>query len=134
MGRRDYLLLTVLVQHGRARSGSCFTEHHGRAIDSARFLKFLAKGKKERICPCGLKPQNYQAVFATKPIDRLHESKPFFCNHRGGRLTRFGARLILMRHAERAARSCPATWQEAHSSHVFAAQHGGSLAQSLELI
>jgi len=63
-------------------------------------MKFLAKGKKERICPCGLKPQKLIKQFCHETGLTLHESSRFFCNHRGGRLTRFGARLILLRHAE----------------------------------
>ena len=119
MGRRDYLLLTVLFNTGaRVQEVVSLNTTDVRLIPPAS-IKFLAKGKKERICPLWPETAKLIKQFCHETGLTLHESKPFFCNHRGGRLTRFGARLILMRHAERAARSCPALAKKRIHPHVL---------------
>ncbi len=49
----------------------------------------------------------------------LDEPQPLFCNRQGGRLTRFGARLIVQRHARQAANSCAALAKKRIHPHVL---------------
>jgi integrase/recombinase XerD len=119
MGRRDYLLLTVLFNTGaRVQEVVSLNTTDLRLIPPAS-IKLLAKGKKERICPLWPETAKLIKQFCHETGLTLHESKPFFCNHRGGRLTRFGARLILLRHAKRAAQSHPALAKKRIHPHVL---------------
>ena len=119
MGRRDYVLLTVLFNTGaRVQEVVSLNTTDVRLIPPAS-IKVLAKGRKERICP--LWPETAKLInqFIHETGLTLHEPRPLFCNHRGGRLTRFGARLILMRHAESAAKSYPALARKRVHPHVL---------------
>src|SRR5467141_2931472 len=71
-------------------------------------VTFFGKGRKERICP--LWPETAQLL--KQHLDRTaglstHEAQTVFRNKRGNPLTRFGARLILRKHVERAAQALP---------------------------
>jgi site-specific recombinase XerD len=71
-------------------------------------VKFLGKGRKERICP--LWPETGRLLeqhIADTGLDR-HTPQALFRNQRDTPLTRFGVRLILQRHVERAATTLPA--------------------------
>jgi len=119
MGRRDYLLLTVLFNTGaRVQEIVSLNTTDLRLIPPAS-IKLLAKGRKERICPLWPETAKLIKQFCHETGLTLHESNPLFCNHRGGRLTRFGARLILLRHAELAAKSCPALAKKRIHPHVL---------------
>lgn len=119
MGRRDYLLLTVLFNTGaRVQEIVSLNTTDVRLIPPAS-VKFLAKGRKERICPLWPETAKLIKQFCHETGLALHEPKPLFCNHRGGRLTRFGARLILLRHAQRAAKSYPALAKKRIHPHVL---------------
>ena len=84
----DYLLLTVLFNTGaRIQEVVSLNTTDVRLIPPAS-MKFLAKGKKERICPLWPETAKLIKQFCHETGLTLHESKPFFCNHRGGRLTR----------------------------------------------
>jgi len=119
MGRRDYLLLTVLFNTGaRVQEAVSLNTTDVRLIPPAA-IKFLAKGRKERLCPLWPETAKLIKQFCHEAGWPLHEPRPLFCNHRGGRLTRFGARLILLRHAERAAKSHPALARKCIHPHVL---------------
>ena len=119
LGRRDYLLLTVLFNTGaRVQEVVSLNTTDVRLIPPES-IQFLAKGRKERICPLWPETAKLIQQFCHQTGAALHEPKPLFCNHRGGRLTRFGARLILLRHAERAAKSHPALAKKRIHPHVL---------------
>lgn len=119
MGRRDYLLLTVLFNTGaRVHEVVSLNATDVRLIPPAA-IKFLAKERKERLCPLWPETAKLIKQFCHETGLTLHESQPLFCNHRGGRLTRFGARLILQRHAERAAPAWPALAKKRIHPHVL---------------
>lgn len=119
MGQRDYLLLTVLFNTGaRVQEVVSLNTADVRLIPPAS-IKFLAKGRKERLCPLWPETAKLIKQFCQETGWTLPESRPLFCNHRGGRLTRFGARLILLRHAERAAQSYPALARKRIHPHVL---------------
>ena len=119
MGRRDYLLLTVLFNTGaRVQEVVSLNTTDVRLIPPAS-IKFLAKGRKERICPLWPETAKLIKQFCHEAAWALTEPRPLFCNHRGGRLTRFGARLILLRHAEHAAKSYPPLARKRIHPHVL---------------
>jgi len=66
------------------------------------------KGRKERICPLWPETARLLKQYCEDQAIDLREPQPLFRNHRGGQLTRFGARLILRRHALQATKACPA--------------------------
>jgi integrase/recombinase XerD len=119
MGRRDYLLLTVLFNTGARVQEVVSLNATDLRLSPPPSVKFLAKGRKERICPLWPETAKLIKQFCSETGLTFHESKPLFCNHRGGRLTRFGARLILRRHAKRAAQSCPALAKKRIHPHVL---------------
>jgi len=119
MGRRDYLLLTVLFNTGaRVQEVVSLNTTDLRLIPPAS-VKVFAKGRKERICPLWPETAKLIKQFCHETGLMFHESTPLFRNHRGNRLTRFGARLIILRHAERAAQSCPALAKKRIHPHVL---------------
>jgi hypothetical protein len=119
MGWRDYLLLTVLFNTGaRVQEVVSLNTTDIRLIPPAS-IKILGKGRKERICPLWPETTRLIKQFCHEAGLSLQESRPLFCNHRGGRLTRFGARLILLRHAERAAKSYPVLTKKRIHPHVL---------------
>jgi site-specific recombinase XerD len=119
MGRRDYLLLTLLFNTGaRVQEVVSLDTTDVRLIPPAS-IKFLAKGRKERLCPLWPETAKLIKQFCHEAGWPLDEPQPLFCNHRGGRLTRFGARLILLRHAERAAKSHPVLARKRIHPHVL---------------
>lgn len=119
MGRRDYLLLTVLFNTGaRVQEVVSLNTTDIRLIPPAS-IKILGKGRKERICPLWPETTRLIKQFCHEARLSLQESRPLFCNHRGGPLTRFGARLILLRHAERAAKSYPVLTKKRIHPHVL---------------
>jgi site-specific recombinase XerD len=82
-------------------------------------IKVLAKGRKERICPLWPETAKLIRQFCHETGLALDEPKPLFCNRQGGRLTRFGARLIVQRHARQAANSCSALAKKRIHPHVL---------------
>ncbi|MGH7978224.1 MAG: tyrosine-type recombinase/integrase [Limisphaerales bacterium] len=119
MGRRDYLLLTVLFNTGARVQEIVSLNTTDLRLIPPESIKFLAKGRKERICPLWPETAKLIRQFCHETGLTLDEPKPLFCNHQGGRLTRFGARLILLRHAERAVQSCPALAKKRIHPHVL---------------
>jgi len=106
-GRRDYMLLTLMFNTGARVQEVVSLKTTDFRLVAPPTVKFFGKGRKERLCPlwpetarllkqhfhdCGLEPQEPQFVFR---------------NQGGGPLTRFGARLILKRHIQRAAEAQP---------------------------
>ena len=106
-GRRDYLLLTLLFNTGARVQEIVSLQTTDLHLTPPPSVKLSGKGRKERICPlwpetaCLLR--QHLAEIGADP----QEPPLLFRNHRGGALTRFGARLILQRHVRRAALSHP---------------------------
>jgi len=106
-GRRDDVLLALLFNTGARIQEAVSLQTAGLRLAAPPTVKFLGKGRKERLCP--LWPETVRllkAHLADTGLD-LREPQPLFRNHRGTPLTRFGARLILQRHVQRAAKQVP---------------------------
>jgi integrase/recombinase XerD len=119
MGRRDYLLLTLLFNTGARVQEVVSLNTTDLRLVPPPSVKFFGKGKKERICPLWPETAKLIKQFWQETGLTEEEPKPLFCNHRGGRLTRFGARLIVQRHAARAIQSCPTLAKKRIHPHVL---------------
>lgn len=102
-GHRDLALLALMFNTG-ARVSEVVDVHTKDLRLSAPYSVLLrGKGRKERTCP--LWPET--ATLLQKLIEQRglapSISAPLFLNDRGTRLTRFGVRLILRKHADQAA-------------------------------
>jgi site-specific recombinase XerD len=107
-GRRDYVLLALMFNSGARVQEVVALQTTDLRLATPCSVTFLGKGRKERICP--LWPETgrlLQQHIADTAIDPDHP-QALFQNNRGTPLTRFGARLILRRHVERAAKDLPA--------------------------
>lgn len=119
LGRRDYLLLVLLFNTGARIQEIVSLDTTDLRLNPPASIKFLAKGKKERLCPLWPETVKLLRQFCQETGLTLEEAKPLFCNHRGGRLTRFGARLIVQRQARRALNACPALAKKRIHPHVL---------------
>lgn len=107
MGRRDYALLAFMFNTGGRVDEIVSLRATDLRLTVPYSVKFLGKGRKERICP--LWPETAALLrqhLADEGVE-LHDDAPLFRNHRGTPLTRFGARLILQRHVACAAKTMP---------------------------
>jgi site-specific recombinase XerD len=102
-GRRDYVLLALMFNTGARVQEVVALQTTDLRLTSPPSVKFFGKGRRERICP--LWPETarlLQQHIADTGLD-AQSDQTLFRNHRGGPLTRFGARLILQRQVTRAA-------------------------------
>ncbi|MEI6196964.1 MAG: tyrosine-type recombinase/integrase [Verrucomicrobiota bacterium] len=107
-GRRDYVLLALMFNTGARVQEVVALQTTDLRLTSPPSVKFFGKGRRERICP--LWPETarlLQQHIADTGLD-TQSDQTLFRNHRGGPLTRFGARLILQRHVTRAVVVLPA--------------------------
>ena len=107
-GRRDYVLLAFMFNTGARVQEVVALQTTDLRLTAPCSVKFLGKGRKKRICP--LWPETgrlLQQHIADTAIDP-NRPQALFQNNRRTPLTRFGARLILRRHVERAAKDLPA--------------------------
>jgi site-specific recombinase XerD len=106
-GRRDLALLSLMLNTGARVSEIVGLETADLRLTAPRSVLLRGKGRKERICP--LWPETarlLQNLIEQRGLQPT-QSAPLFLNRRGGRLTRFGIRLILNKHIETAARRQP---------------------------
>ena len=106
-GRRDYVLLALMFNTGARVQEVVALQTTDLRLTSPPSVKFFGKGRRERICP--LWPETarlLQQHIADTGLDSQSD-QTLFRNHRGGPLTRFGARLILQRHVIRATAVLP---------------------------
>ena len=106
-GRRDYVLLALMFNTGARVQEVVALQTSDLRLTSPPSVKFFGKGRRERICP--LWPETarlLQQHIADTGLD-TQSDQTLFHNHRGGPLTRFGARLILQRHVIRATAVLP---------------------------
>ena len=106
-GRRDYALIATMFN-----TGARFQEILGLSPADLQLIRpfharLFGKGRKERFCP--LWPQTAQLLrelLAEYGLDP-HSPQPMFRNHRGERLSRYGARYILAKYCKQASVSTP---------------------------
>jgi integrase/recombinase XerD len=101
-GRRDFALLSLLFNTGARVSEIVGLESTDLRLTRPPSTRLRGKGGKERICP--LWPETARLLLELldeqeTPCDR---PEAVFRNRRGERLTRFGVRIILRKHLEKA--------------------------------
>ena len=121
LGRRTGLFAAgAAVRYGRTDSG--VPESDARSIFVSRPAFVVAskgKGRRERLCP--LLPQTARLVsrFLTHHSTVAHDHTPLVSNRRRDRLTRHGARYLLMNILRRARASMPSLNRRGISPHTF---------------
>lgn len=129
-GERDYVLLSVLYDTGTRIQELLDLEPRDFHLETPAFVRIRGKGRRERLCP--LLPQSARLVRAFLSVQgrRLDEQEPLLQNRRGSRLTRHGARYILLKYLRRAARSVPTLSRPGISPHTMRHTKGMHLLQS----
>ena len=118
-GERDYLLLALLYDTGaRIQELLNLTATDFRLV-APPFVRIQGKGRRERLCP--LLPQTARLVsqFLTRSGRGADDHTPLVSNHRRDRLTRHGARYLLMKYLRRAGASMPSLNRRGISPHTL---------------
>ena len=99
-------------------------------LETPPFVRVRGKGRRERLCP--LLPQSARLVraFLSAQGRRLDEQEPLLQNRQGSRLTRHGARYILLKYLRRATSSMPTLARPRISPHTMRHTKGMHLLQS----
>ena len=106
-GQRDYVLLALMFNTGARIQELVSLQTTDLRLTAPHSVKFLGKGRKERICP--LWPETAQLLQQHLANGEVgpHDTQAVFRNQRGTPLSRFGARLILQRHVKQAVSVLP---------------------------
>ena len=100
-GRRDHALLLLFYNTGARISEALAVRSSDLRLDRPRQVRFLGKGRKERICP--LWPETAAAL---RRIIRVEGGNDvLFQSHRGMPLTRDGAAYLLQKYVRLAAKN-----------------------------
>lgn len=100
VGRRDYLLLTLMFNTGARVQEVLDLRVNNLQLSRPASVRIFGKGRKERICP--IWPETAQLL--REHTQGMDGNARVFANHIGGPLTRFGVRYILSKHLQNAAR------------------------------
>jgi site-specific recombinase XerD len=100
-GRRDHALLLLLYNTGARISEALAVRSSDLRLDRPRQVRFLGKGRKERICP--LWPETASAL--RRIIRGEGSNDVLFQSHRGTPLTRDGVAYLLQKYVRLAAKS-----------------------------
>ncbi len=124
-GRRDYALLALMFNTGARVQEVVALQTTDLRLTAPHSVKFFGKGRRERICP--LWPETARLLQQHLSDTGLDPQSPqaLFRNHRGTPLTRFGARLILQRHVNRASTVLPALKRK--RIHPHSLRHGTAI-------
>lgn len=118
-GERDYLLLALLYDTGaRIQELLDLTPSAFRLV-SPPFVRIQGKGRRERLCP--LLPQTARLVshFLVHVGRDAEDDTPLVRNRRGERLTRHGARYLLVKYLRRARAAMPSLNRSGISPHTL---------------
>ena len=129
-GERDYLLLALLYDTGaRVQELLDLTPGDCRLV-SPPYVRIRGKGRRERLCP--LLPQTARLVteFLLQTGRTLDDQQPLVRNRRGEKLTRHGARYLLMKYLRRASTSMPTLQRKGISPHTMRHTKGMHLLQA----
>jgi site-specific recombinase XerD len=129
-GERDYVLLSVLYDTGARIQELLDLTPRDFHLETPPFVRVRGKGRRERLCP--LLPQSARLVraFLSAQGRRLDEQEPLLQNRQGARLTRHGARYILLKYLRRATSSMPTLARPRISPHTMRHTKGMHLLQS----
>lgn len=106
-GCRDLALLSLMFNTGARVSEIIDVHTTDLRLMAPCSVLLRGKGRKERTCPLWMETAALLGRLIEQRGLQPTQSAPVFLNDRGGRLTRFGVRLILNKHTGRAAqRQC----------------------------
>jgi integrase/recombinase XerD len=103
-GCRDLALLSLMLNTGARVSEIVGLETSDLRLTPPLSVLLRGKGRKERICPLWPETARLLQNLIEQRALQPPQSAPLFLNRCGGRLTRFGVRLILNKHKQTAAR------------------------------
>ena len=106
-GRRDLVLLSFMFNTGARVSEVVGVQACDLRLSAPASVLLRGKGRKERSCPLWPETARLMQEHLEEQQTCPHEKRSVFLNHRGGRLSRFGIRLILKKHIQRAAVHTP---------------------------
>jgi site-specific recombinase XerD len=106
-GRRDLALLSLMFNTGARVSEIVGVQTDDLRLTSPCSVLLRGKGQKERTCPLWPETANLLPRLVEQRGLPPTQSAPLFLNDRGAWLTRFGVRLILKKHVEKAAQRHP---------------------------
>jgi site-specific recombinase XerD len=101
-GRRDFALLNLLFNTGARVSEIVGLQATDLRLTEPPSVQLRGKGKKERSCPLWSETARLLVELLEEQGTPLDKPESVFRNRCGGRLTRFGVRIILRKHIERA--------------------------------
>lgn len=106
-GERDYLFLALLYDTGARIQELLDLAPRDFRFTPPAFVRLRGKGQRERVCP--VLPQTARLVkrFLSTTGRALDEATPLLQNRHGHRLTRHGARYLLIKYVKRAQLSQP---------------------------
>jgi integrase/recombinase XerD len=118
-GERDYLLLALLYDTGARIQELLNLTPSDFRLGSPPFVRILGKGRRERLCP--LLPQTARLVSQSLAHTgrSADDRTPLVSNRRRDRLTRHGARYLLMKYLRRARASMPSLNRRGISPHTL---------------
>ena len=118
-GLRDQALLLLLYNTGARASEIVALDIADLRLDGNGQVKLLGKGRKQRSCP--LWPETVEAIQAYLEVRQLTDPQDdaLFLNNNGKRLTRFGIRYIVKKHAARAEEKEPSVKDKNVSPHTI---------------
>jgi integrase/recombinase XerD len=106
-GERDLALLGLMFNTGARVSEIVGLQSTDLHLVAPYTVLLRGKGRKERTCPIWPETAGLLQRLLERRSVPPTESVPLFLNDRGSRLTRFGIRLILNKHVQKAAQQHP---------------------------
>lgn len=113
-GQRDRALFLLLYNTGARVSEALALRRGDIRLDRPRHVRFLGKGRKERICPLWR-----ETALALHRIMQTEGTDAIFQSHRGTPLTRDGVAYLLQKYVRRAAKNKPALCSRRVTPHVL---------------
>ena len=106
-GCRDLALLGLMFNTGARVSEIVGLQTADLRLSAPSSILLRGKGHKERTCPIWPETAGLLQKLLERQDSAPSPTAPVFLNERGGRLTRFGVRLILNKYVEKAASQRP---------------------------
>jgi integrase/recombinase XerD len=117
LGRRDHALLLVAIQTGLRVSELTALTRGDVAFGTGACVRCTGKGRKERATPL---TTTTAAVLRAWLGERAGPpTDPLFPTRQGQALSRYGVTLLVAKHAQAAAKSCPSLANKKVSPHVL---------------
>lgn len=106
-GERDYLFLALLYDTGARIQELLDVAPRDFRLTPPAFVRLRGKGQRERICPVLAQTARVVSRFLSTTGRHPDESSPLLQNRHRHRLTRHGARYLLMKYVKQARVSLP---------------------------